>query len=1236
MDSMLPKKGMSYGELIVDNILGLDNDYESFGEKLGKAVDEDELGFLKNAAVGVYEGAKEFITNPVETTKEVVTNIKDSVQRLGTEDLDTRLKSMYGVDYTQATDEQVNAAREAVIGDALTAMELIPAAKVTVSAAKAGSAAIPSGVKADVVGQTKALLSGDTEFLKGTPTERSGTVGVGAEVVGQDDVSLDDITDYMDSEIEPSKPKAELTKPKKDVAPLVRPNEKRTAVAKAMDINEAAAINQRSVSPEEIKKIKDMNLTKLESSDFYSPILPFIKNIAIGSKGIKGSNVKKLLEKRANVNKTQLYWSGLLNEIDSDTIYDKDTLVNLARQNIPKIEIITNTGSTNARYKDLQRIPLVEDNSKDKFVAKQSLPIPGHIRFQGQPGAQKDYYKELIAINKNPKGNFYQAAESHWGYGGTAIAHTRLSEYTHNGNKFAVVEELQSDMAQVATDDRNKNLEVATKENSTNEIPLIADDIFNSLTNSSSELVSNFYITEAPSNFKFTNRFEKELEGMSQTFYNKSFNDLASEQEFVEVSETVLSDLMFQFANLKFKYENNEIGMDEVVQKITTNMPGITEKVLLRKTYDNLVSTPIDKIFSNAFSDYVFGKSTVKNNPNLKNKIADLFDTAPSISDFKKANLSMLKQSEATRVSLLMAIKDAKGNNINKIYVVPPKTAAYYHDFSKDTADKIYNSTLNKVLRVLNNETNNAIKYKRKNPEGIRFPISKPIGRAGSWEFDNSQVAMEIDITDFDLPDNPQFRFAEGGVVKDMDNQMKMAFMNEGGLKDDGMKRDPVSGNEVPNGSMASEVRDDIPAQLSEGEYVVPADVVRFFGVKFFEDLRSKAKRGLQSMEDNGRIGGEPVPMETGELSDEEFAKLLQQELGGTLTTQSAEPIKAAEGKYVSGQAPSFNPDDYFLGFSGTPKYTPPAAVGTEPVVETEASCAAKGMVLGPAGVCIVAPQAKNNNDNDGPIVPAPAAGEGQGLGGAWYGEDEQKMLNDPEAYIKEQLARGQMLDSGLAKAGTMLLPGGLGLVLGGVNLYNDTKGIANARTALMVAKARGTLSAEKIESLENAIGKDVQGNFIVDKDGQGIGVGTGINQYKDYLKELGFTNTDEIASGKNKEFLEATNSRAAGFVTEAKSRETGFVSKALQNSEKRKAMLDQINKRSKEKQAEIAARPSSGSDNDDRQSAADAMRDRQDRMARAEGQSGGFQGSATGSAVYAGGNRAEGGLMLKKKRKKK
>ena len=91
-----------------------------------------------------------------------------------------------------------------------------------------------------------------------------------------------------------------------------------------------------------------------------------------------------------------------------------------------------------------------------------------------------------------------------------------------------------------------------------------------------------------------------------------------------------------------------------------------------------------------------------------------------------------------------------------------------------------------------------------------------------------------------------------------MDEQMEMAFGNEG------ERVDPVSGNEVPTGSLPEEVRDDIPAQLSEGEYVVPADVVRFFGVKFFEDLRTEAKTGFNAMEANGRIGGEPVGMEMG------------------------------------------------------------------------------------------------------------------------------------------------------------------------------------------------------------------------------------------------------------------------------------------------------------------------------------------------------------------------------------
>ena len=112
--------------------------------------------------------------------------------------------------------------------------------------------------------------------------------------------------------------------------------------------------------------------------------------------------------------------------------------------------------------------------------------------------------------------------------------------------------------------------------------------------------------------------------------------------------------------------------------------------------------------------------------------------------------------------------------------------------------------------------------------------------------------------------------------------QMEM-ILQEGGIADDGTTVDPVSGNEVPPGSMAEEVRDDVPAQLSEGEYVVPADVTRYYGVKFFEDLRTQAKQGMGQMEAEGRIGGEPVSQTMdnqaeGALTPEELAML--QEMG--------------------------------------------------------------------------------------------------------------------------------------------------------------------------------------------------------------------------------------------------------------------------------------------------------------------------------------------------------------------
>ena len=72
--------------------------------------------------------------------------------------------------------------------------------------------------------------------------------------------------------------------------------------------------------------------------------------------------------------------------------------------------------------------------------------------------------------------------------------------------------------------------------------------------------------------------------------------------------------------------------------------------------------------------------------------------------------------------------------------------------------------------------------------------------------------------------------------------------------------KDPVSGHDKPVGSLPEEVRDDVPALLSEGEFVVPADVVRYIGLDKLMQLRDEAKQGLARMEEIGQMGnGEEV-----------------------------------------------------------------------------------------------------------------------------------------------------------------------------------------------------------------------------------------------------------------------------------------------------------------------------------------------------------------------------------------
>lgn len=87
-----------------------------------------------------------------------------------------------------------------------------------------------------------------------------------------------------------------------------------------------------------------------------------------------------------------------------------------------------------------------------------------------------------------------------------------------------------------------------------------------------------------------------------------------------------------------------------------------------------------------------------------------------------------------------------------------------------------------------------------------------------------------------------------------------------------GMMSDPVSGNPIPIGSSAENVRDDIEAMISEGEYVLPANVVKWHGLKHIMDMQAEAEMGLMGMFDMGLIqyAGEEEAEEPEEVTEAE------------------------------------------------------------------------------------------------------------------------------------------------------------------------------------------------------------------------------------------------------------------------------------------------------------------------------------------------------------------------------
>jgi len=73
-----------FGRVAADNIIGLDDDYESTGEMLGTAFREDPVGLAKDLGTGIYEGAKDIYEDPKGAFEDLKTSLGSTIDRLNT------------------------------------------------------------------------------------------------------------------------------------------------------------------------------------------------------------------------------------------------------------------------------------------------------------------------------------------------------------------------------------------------------------------------------------------------------------------------------------------------------------------------------------------------------------------------------------------------------------------------------------------------------------------------------------------------------------------------------------------------------------------------------------------------------------------------------------------------------------------------------------------------------------------------------------------------------------------------------------------------------------------------------------------------------------------------------------------------------------------------------------------------------------------------------------------------
>ena len=114
------------GYSLLDNVVGLDDGFDSAGEQFGRAVRQDPVGMARAMGSGLLSSAQEAVMHPIDTARGVVQDVAGSFSRAA-RGADSYLPE--GVDLKSATMDQMRAANDAYLADMVGVAGVVPATR---------------------------------------------------------------------------------------------------------------------------------------------------------------------------------------------------------------------------------------------------------------------------------------------------------------------------------------------------------------------------------------------------------------------------------------------------------------------------------------------------------------------------------------------------------------------------------------------------------------------------------------------------------------------------------------------------------------------------------------------------------------------------------------------------------------------------------------------------------------------------------------------------------------------------------------------------------------------------------------------------------------------------------------------------------------------------------------------------------------------------------------------------